>query len=187
MARDFVISVMSLDRVGIVAETADAIAQMDGSIEAMSQTVVQGYFTIILTVRFERDMDVDALASAVRSRGAEGELEVSVKQRGAAAPVQVVPGAERFILTVSGRDRKGVIQRISSHLATRGVNIEDLYAYSEGSRFLLIAQLQVPPGLEVERLRLDVESLWPQDGLRVSLQHEDVFIATNDIDFRRAP
>ncbi len=185
MARDFVVSVMSVDRVGIVAETADAIAQMDGSIDAISQTVMQGYFTIILTVRFAQDVDAGALASAVRSRGAEGELEVLVKQRGAPAPAAVVPGAERFILTVSGRDRKGVIQRISSHLATRGVNIEDLYACSEGATFLLIAQLQVPPGLEVERLQLDVESLWPQDALRVSLQHEDVFIATNDIDFRR--
>lgn len=184
MSRDFVISVMSLDRVGIVAGLTEAVLELDGNIEAISQTVLRGYFTIILIVRFDRQVDGAQLAAAVRSKGGPGELAVSVQERNVREPQPVVAGGQRFILTVSGQDRKGVIQRISSFLASRSINLDDLYAYREGDRFVLIGQLLVPPALEVERLQVDVESLWPHGQMEVTLQHENVFLATNHVDFR---
>jgi len=185
MPADFVLTVMSLDRVGIVAGVAQAITGLGGNIDAISQTVMQGYFTIIVTIHFETELDAETLRDAVQKKGAPGELEVSVKERTAIEPAPVVAEAERFILTVSGPDRRGIIHRICAYLASRSINIEDLYAYTEDSTFLLIAQLQVPPGLEVERLQVDVESLWRSEQMRVSLQHENIFLATNKVDFRQ--
>ncbi len=183
MPTDYVLSVMALDRVGIVAGMTEAIVELGGNIEAISQTVLQGYFTIIVTVRFEVPVSGEQLAAAVGAKSG-GELAVSVQQRQVVQPEPVVSEAQRFILTLSGADQKGVIHRISSYLASRGVNLEDLYAYREGERFVLIAQLQVPPGLEVERLQMDVEGLWPPDEMEVALQHENIFLATNQVDFR---
>lgn len=185
MPTEFVLTVMSLDRVGIVAGMAGAIAELGGNIEAISQTVLQGYFTIIVTVRFEQELAAEELARAVRQSGARGELEVSVKPREVSEPRPVVNDAQRLILTISGPDRKGIIQRVCSYLATRGINVEDLYAYSEGKGFLLIAQLQAPPDLEVERVQIDVQSLWEEGLMRVSLQHENIFLATNQVDFHQ--
>jgi len=186
MPKDYVISVMSLDRVGIVAGLTEAILELNGGIEAISQTVLKGYFTIIVTARFDEETDPQALAAAVRDRGGPGELEVCVQERRVAAPTPVVPRAQRFILTVSGPDRKGVIHRISSYLASRNINVEDLYAYREGPRFVLLAQVQVPPDQELERLQMDVASLWAAGDMEVTLQHENIFLATNNIDFRSA-
>ncbi|MGD2173833.1 MAG: ACT domain-containing protein [Candidatus Brocadiaceae bacterium] len=185
MARDFVLTVMSLDRVGIVADMTAAITRLAGNIDAISQTVMQGYFTIIVTVHFDEEVNPDALARAVRESGSPGELEVSVKERTVMQPKPVVRDAERFILTITGPDRKGIIHRITTFLASRNVNLEDLYAYSEGEGFVLIAQLQVPTGMPIERLQMDVEGLWSPGEMRVSLQHENVFLATNHVDFRR--
>ena len=56
----------------------------------------------------------------------------------------MVQGGQGFILTIFGPDRKGVIRRVTGYLASRSVNIDDLYAYVEGDDFRLIAQLQVP-------------------------------------------
>jgi predicted amino acid-binding ACT domain protein len=145
MPIDYVIPVMSLDRVGIVAGLTEAVMELNGSIDAISQTVLQGYFTIIVAARFDEEVAPEALVAAVRAKGAPGELEVSVQARRPVEARPVVPDAQRFILTVSGPDRKGVIHRISSYLASRSINVEDLYAYRDGPRFVLLAQVQVPP------------------------------------------
>ncbi len=186
MHTDFVISVMSLDSVGIVSALTEAVADEGGNIDAISQTVLRGYFTIILTVHFESPKEMGRLTEAIKSRRATGELEVSVKERTVLEPGPVVADAERFILTISGPDRPGIIHRVTTHLASRGINIEDLYAYVRADAFQLNAQLQVPAGSDVERLRMDVESLWPASEMRVTMQHTNIFLAVNQVDFRQS-
>jgi glycine cleavage system transcriptional repressor len=184
MVKRYVLSVMARDRVGIVSDLTGAVAVLGGNIDAISQTVMRGYFTIIVAVDFSDDVAADELAQAVRAAGATGELEVSVKERQPPPPRPIVEGGQGFVLTIFGPDRKGVIRRVTDYLASRNVNIEDLYAYVEGGVFRLVAELRVPEGLEVERLQMDVGSLWPEGDIRVTLQHENVFLATNDVGFR---
>ena len=186
MPKDFVINVMSVDRVGIISSVSAAILDLGGNIDALSQTVLQGYFTIIITARFADDVTPARLAAAVAEKGARDELGVLVKERNLDAARLVVPDAERFVLTITGPDRKGIINRISSYLSSRNINIEDLYAVVERGSFLLIAQLQVPKGLDIERAQLDVQDLWPEFDVRVSLQHENIFLATGNVDFRQS-
>lgn len=184
MPRDFVVTVMSVDRVGIVSGLSGAILELGGNVDALSQTVMQGYFTLIATVRFDEQRGREEIAEAVRREGPEGELGVLVKERDLSAGEKpVVREANRFILTMKGPDRKGIVRSITSYLASRNINIEDLYAAIEGESFLLIAQLQIPAGLETERLQLDVEHLWPGPHVRLSLQHENVFLATTNVEF----
>ena len=185
MAREFVVTVMSVDRVGIVSGLADAIVELGGNIGALSQTVLRGYFTVIITAQFTQDLSADAVRAAVLDHGAPGELDVLVKERTAEAARPVVRDGERFILTITGPDRKGIIQRISGHLSSRSINIEDLYAAAEDGQFLLIAQLEVPSGQEIERVQMDVQDLWPEADVRVTLQHENIFLATSHVDFRQ--
>jgi len=183
MARDYVLTVMSLDRVGIVAGVTEAILELGGNIDAISQTVLRGYFTIIITLRFDEEVSEDELKKAVRARGAAGELEVSVKERTVKEPEPVVPEGDRFVLTITGPDQKGIVKRITAYLAGRNTNIDDLYAYGEGDRFVLIGQLLVPEGEDVENLKMDIEGMIGGRDVSINLQHENVFIATNQIDF----
>ena len=48
----FVISIMSRDRVGIVYEISKAISELDGNIADIRQSVLCGYFTMILLASF---------------------------------------------------------------------------------------------------------------------------------------
>ena len=48
----FILSIMSQDRVGIVADVAGAIKALRGNLEDMTQTVLRGYFTMILLAEF---------------------------------------------------------------------------------------------------------------------------------------
>lgn len=187
MPCDLVLSVMSLDKIGIVAGLTEAITELGGNIDAISQTVMRGYFTIIVTVHFDETVEPAVLVSAIKDSASPGELEVCIKERQVREPGPIVNDPERFILTIRGLDRRGIIHRVSSYLSSRDVNIEDLYAYGEEGQFLLVAQLQVPRRLAVEHLLADVEGLWPDRQMQVSLQHEDVFLATSHVDFRHKP
>jgi len=185
MARDYVLTVMSLDRVGIVAGMTDAILGLGGNIDAISQTVMRGHFTIIVTVHFDHDVPKEALRDAVAESGAEGELEVSVKDRRVLEPKPLVADGDRFVLTIMGPDRKGIIKRITSYLASRNVNIDDLYAYVEGDRFVLIGELLIPGSVDIEDVKMDIEGILGKMEMSVTLQHENIFIATNQVDFRQ--
>lgn len=179
----FVISVMARDRVGIVAGVTRAILDLKGNVEALSQTVLRGYFTFILAVRFAEPRGVDEVRGAVERSGAAGELSVSVKIR-EAAKASAVDG-DQFVITIMGKDRPGVIARISSYLSSRGINIVDLYAYTEGDGFVMISQVLIPKAMDVRQVQIDLESLPLGSDLLIRLQHEDIFVATNEIDFRQ--
>ena len=106
-------------------------------------------------------------------------IEAGDKAKATAALKEATP-------IIDAMARKGIIHRISSYLSSRNINIEDLYATADKESFLLIAQLQVPPGADMERLQMDVQDLWPEFDVRVSLQHENIFLATSHVDFRQA-
>jgi len=183
MAKAFVLSVMARDRVGIIAGLTEAVLQFKGNIDALSQTVLEGYFTIIVMVSFDTDVDADALLEVVKAEGSIGELEVTVKERIDDADHLAPAHNDTFVLTVSGPDQPGIIHRITGFLADRQINIDDLYAFLKADEFRLMAELEVPPDRALDRLLVDIESLWCGQDVSVSLQHKAIFVATTDVGF----
>lgn len=174
-----IVTVTAADRVGIVHAVTGAISEHGGNIKELSQTVLLGYFTIILAAEFETAQDPKTLRDAVVSHGERFDLKVAVlpdEDR----HVDPVPGGDRFILTVLGDDRPGNIHRIAGSLADRGVNIVDLHARSELGNFRLIMEAFLPPDLTPAELRTELEAFGAEMGLEVYVQHEDIFLATNE-------
>ena len=85
MPQEFVVTVTSVDRVGIVSGLSEALLELGGNIDALSQTVMRGYFTLIVTVRFDEERERQEIADAIRRKGPEGELGVLVKERDTSA------------------------------------------------------------------------------------------------------
>ena len=88
---------------------------------------------------------------------------------------------ENFVVTCFGPDSPGVIYRFSALLAEKGINIVDLYGQLEGERFVLISQVQIPRRWDLSMLQADLEALGAEQGYTVRLQHENIFIATNQL------
>lgn len=171
---------MSRDRAGIVAAVSGAIVGLGGNITHLSQTVLRGYFTIILSVESEADIDTEELRSAIEKTGAPGEFEVGVLpyKEVASAPSA---GTERFVLTVRCRDRKGIIHDISRTLAERHINIDDFYAYVRDAELIMILEIGVAPGTELTALNADIDALARRTNISASLQHADIFRATTEL------
>jgi glycine cleavage system transcriptional repressor len=61
----YVISVMSRDRIGIIAEVAGAISSVHGDIADLRQSVLRDYFTMILLARFPAGVSAAAVAEVI--------------------------------------------------------------------------------------------------------------------------
>ncbi len=182
------VSVMSRDRVGIIADVSGPIAALDGNIDAISQTVLRGYFALILNVDFAADVPLDRIREAIEAAGRQGELAVVVRERDpAAATESVVAGGGTFVLTmIMTEDHPGIVSRVTAYLAGRGINVLDFYAYRDGGQFVVLGLVRIPAEQDVEQIQTDIEGEWQGEDVSVSLQHENIFGATSEIDFSHA-
>lgn len=185
--RKFVIGVVSADRVGIISNVTSTVLRLDGNIDRMSQTVMDGCFTILITAVFPEATDADVIRRAVESGGGDLELHASVRPYAVAAR-EDASRRNVYFLTVVGADRKGVVHDITSCLADNGVNILDLYCFlRRNGEFVLIGEVDIPPALDLDQFQIDLEETGQGEPISVRLQHEDLFRATNELYFTRRP
>jgi predicted amino acid-binding ACT domain protein len=177
----YVLDVMSDDHPGIVAAVSNAVESLAGNIDSCSQTVLGGYFTLIMIVSLPEPIEPEALAEKIRRAESLGAGYQVMARR--ALPGDRHPSGEcdRFVITAFGKDQPGIVRRFSQYLAGKDVNITDLYGDRSGEEFVLIGQLEVPNRWDIRMLQADLEQMGQDLGFTVKLQHENVFVATNQL------
>jgi glycine cleavage system transcriptional repressor len=178
--KNYIVTVTAADQVGIVHSVAGTLRARGGNILELSQTVMRGYFTIILEVEFRGSLSPKALAGALTADGERFDLTVAVIEVDPGQREAAVSGGDRFILTVLGDDAPGSIHEIAGRLSARGVNIVDLHARVDGPRFALVMEAFLPPDLAPGTVRADLERYGREHGLEVYVQHENIFLATSE-------
>ncbi len=180
----YFVSVMAADRPGLIALIGEQVDALGGTIEDLSQTVMQGFFTVLLLAHFPAGVSAAELEHRLQAAG--DDLAVGVRSGGRAP---VTAEGERFILSARGPDRPGVVGALGQFLAGRDIAIEDMYARREGapaSEYVMVLQLRCPPTGDIRQLQLDLSELADDLGMIAHLQHENVFLATNEIRAVRA-
>ncbi len=178
----FVISVLAPDCVGIMKNITSAVSDMGANIDGISQTVVEGYFTVILTASFPQALTADEVHRAVCGHFNDPQnISILVRpfteRKRPAAPGKI----NRYILTVSGRDRPGILKTLTVFLAAKHINIEDLYFRLQGPDVIHVGEVTVPDALDIKQLQCDLQNELAPMELNARLQHENLFIATNEI------
>jgi ACT domain-containing protein len=88
----------------------------------------------------------------------------------------------RAVVTVTGKDTKGIIAKVSSFLAEKGVNIEDISQTILGEYFAMIMIVDMSEAkAELSVIAKDCAELGKQIGMSIYLQHEDIFNAMHSI------
>ncbi len=175
----YVVSVLVPDRTGILRDIASAAAGLGANIEGISQTVVQGYFTVIMIAAFSGRVDEAAVVKAIGGRFADGEAAVLVRPYVPA--VQTPEAGERYILTMTGRDRPGILKTLTAFLAEKKINVEDLYFRIAGPLVTHIGEVTVPSLLDIKQVQDELRELMGALGLKISFQHENIFRVTNEV------
>ncbi|QEH37786.1 hypothetical protein OJF2_63770 [Aquisphaera giovannonii] len=176
----YIISVTAADRVGIVYSVTGALLDLGGNILELSQTVMRGYFTIILEVEFPAAKSTKLLVDAILEHGRRFDPQVLVTEVRDGKPRASGADGERFILTVLGGDAQGIIHGIAGCMAAHGVNITDLHARTDGSRFSMVMEALIPPDLTPGTIRAELERYGREQGIESFVQHENIFLATTE-------
>ena len=76
-----VVTVVGQDRVGIIAEVCTHLAQYGVNVLDISQTVMQGYFTMMMVVDTEKStVSLAELAKVTEEKGKEMELSIRLQR-----------------------------------------------------------------------------------------------------------
>lgn len=178
----YVLDVMSDDHPGIVAAVTEAVETLGGNIDSCSQTVLGGFFTLIMIVSLPQPLEAEELSRRIRQAGPPGSgYQVLARQAALRAPGVPSGEIDRLVITAFGRDQPGIVRRFSQYLAGKDINIVDLYGDRKGDDFVLIGQLEVPKRWDIRMLQADLEQMGQDLGFTVKLQHENIFVATNQL------
>ncbi len=182
MPRQYVISVMARDRVGIIADVTTALKGLEGNLADMSQTVLCGYFTMILIASFPDPIGPDDIREALRAAQGESSFEVGVAGPVAdLAPESPAPRENQYVLTAVGPDRIGLVAAVSGYLREKDINIADLATTVDNGVYTMMMLVELPPGADVARIKHGLQVAMEEVALRVELQHHAIFRMTNEI------
>ena len=88
----------------------------------------------------------------------------------------------RAVVTVTGKDKKGIIAKVSAFLAEKGVNIEDISQTILDEYFAMIMIVDMREAkAEFAEIAKECAELGKQIGMSIYLQHEDIFNAMHSI------
>lgn len=88
----------------------------------------------------------------------------------------------RAVVTVTGKDKKGIIAKVSTFLSEKGANIEDISQTILGEYFAMIMLVDISAvDMELATLAQECAELGKSIGMSVYLQHEDIFNAMHKI------
>ncbi|HUT10643.1 MAG TPA: ACT domain-containing protein [Thermoguttaceae bacterium] len=178
----FVLNVMSDDHPGIVAAVSNAVESLGGNIDSCSQTVLGGYFTLIMIVSVPEEIEAEQLGDRIRGAESSGATyQVLVRPALSGAGFSAKEPTDRFVISAFGTDQPGIVRQFSQYLAGKDINIVDLYGDRKGDEFVLIGQVQIPSRWDTRMLQADLEQMGEDLGFTVKLQHENVFVATNQL------
>ena len=88
----------------------------------------------------------------------------------------------RAVVTVTGKDNKGIIAKVSAFLSEKGANIEDISQTIMGEYFAMIMIVDLTETkTELSVLAKECQEMGKQIGMAIYMQHEDVFNAMHSI------
>ena len=88
----------------------------------------------------------------------------------------------RVIVTVIGKDKSGIIAKVSTLLAENLVNIEDISQTIVQGNFTMLMLCDLENSkLALKDLSLSLSKLGQQIGVSIHIQHEDIFNAMHKI------
>jgi glycine cleavage system transcriptional repressor len=160
------ITVIGHDRPGIIAETTRVLADLGLNLEDSTMTLLRGHFAMMLIS--EGDSAAADIEEALSGLTFDGSLTVAVRE----VPEEPGPTAvgASYVLTVHGADRPGIVSRVAAEVAVVGGNITDLSTRLSGELYVLLAEVDLPAGTDVDQLQAALSGAGEELGVGVTLR-----------------
>lgn len=181
----YTVSCLGRDCPGLVAVITRLFGEANCNIEAMSQTMLCGEFASVFVVEAPAGMLLADLRVFILDGLKKNNVDLSILVRhstGKAWGDDIV--CDPFVVTVDGPDKPGLIGAMSRVFARHDVNIENMHAMlgeDKAGAALFVFEIMIPAGVDIGRLGRELASEAHKLGLRVSMQHRDIFEAVHRV------
>lgn len=180
--KEYIISITSRDRVGIIHDVAGAISYMNGDLADMRQQVLRGYFSMILYVSFPEDITPEEIKQRLAAVGTpDGAVEVSIKRVKQSLSDSAATEDNCYVLTADGADRIGFVATVTKFCKDNDINILDLTTTVSTDRYTMILFVDLSNCSSMDEIRNRLDQFADETELNMVLQHNDIFKATNEI------
>ena len=137
---------------------------------------------VLLSIDAPADTDVAALRDGVHGVVGDAAAVSVVPHQPGTSPATL---GDRYVLTANGPAVPGVVSTVTALVAGRGGNFTDFSSQVLGDEISMVAEIDVPADVALDQLQIDLQHATAGAGVRVRLQHHRLFVATNEIAFRR--
>lgn len=178
-----VVSVIGLDCPGVVYTVASTLSALECNIEEVSQTILENQFAGIIVVSRPEDLDNERIRSILFGTIEDKDMHLSVTIRDfeEGCRYKNVP-TEPFVVTVDGEDRLEILASITRIFAEHRVNIANLKAVKPSpGQALIVVEVDLPLTIDRSAFRKTLQDRASSLGLRLSMQHRDIFEAMHRV------
>ena len=154
MARRYIISLTGANRVGVLAAVTTALDELRGNLWEASISVMPPYCSILLAADFPEDRTADIVSDHIRDLCRPYDVKVRLTEPAADSGILTPPSA-KYVLTVRGSDKPGMLRLLSTKMAELGVDIRNLYAErcERDQTFSMELELAIPASLVGKKLQ----------------------------------
>lgn len=182
MRTHMVISVFSKDRPGIIADISNVIFELNGDLADMSQSVLSGFFSMIVIAEFENAVTEDIISEKIKTIPSKTELNCIVKATDK-LPLQteIKPSGDIYVVTGQGKNRTGLVASMGAFCNERNINIIGYNTLLSGETYSMMLDIDIPPTLSVDSIHKELDFMAENLGLKIVMQHKDLFKSVNEI------
>jgi glycine cleavage system transcriptional repressor len=160
------VTVIGVDRPGIIAAVTGALAQVGGNLEDSSMTILGGHFAMSLIVSLEADEHAvrAALEPVTASLGLMAFVGTVTSE-----PDHTSKGSP-YVVSVHGADRPGIVSRVMGVIASYGGNVSDLTTRLSGDLYVVVADVEVPLNVDIDGLRASLDGAADELGVEITVR-----------------
>ena len=167
------ITVLGQDRPGIVAGVTRVLFEHGCNLEDSSATRLRDAFAMILVAKLPEPPSMEALREALDERAEALGVIVDLRDLGSLPPLPK-PEGQKYLLSVYGADRPGIVYRVSDTLAGCQCNIMDVTTRTAGTGdkpvYIMMLEMSVPSGPAEDELQNRLAALKEELPVDISLR-----------------
>lgn len=176
MSRQVILSILSADQPGIIADVTTAIYELGGDLADLRQSVLYGYFNMTVVSRFSKENSIDEIIEKIKSMSPHAKLEITGKEIPVDSAGTRLPEIENdYVVTAQGRNRTGLVAAVATFCKERGINIIDFDSRLEHDIYSMILEIDLTDADAPEAIRAELEEIAKKVGLTIIVQNKKLF------------
>ena len=163
------------DRPVIAAGVSGVLFEKDCNIEDSTMARLGGDFAIMLMLRLPEGMTVKQIEHELAPLQDDLKLTVQLTDL---RPEDAMEQADvpKHVVSVYGADKKGIVAKITRHLADRSVNITNLtthVVHHAQPLYIMLIEVEIPPYVDPATLGQELIGVGKQLDVEVSMRPKD--------------